>query len=294
MPTLRQQARRLALLLLAKILRALLLAIARFIAPGLGLDSPYCSFIAKKTKFTVIDVGYRLAPEHPFPCALEDLVTVVHWVRSQPELYDLNRLWLGGFSSGGNIAVSVAVNYLDKGIVRGIVGLYPVVDGELEAMRGDEDVREGTSEGEAQGVRRKQRGRPEHGGLGTVPRFLMRFVRACYLVDSPFGTSTLAEPGSESGGGNILRDLRVSPIYADADRFPARCLFVTAEHDSLSTSVDQLAEKIRREGTIEDGEERRVVVHRVSGCGHAFDKGVKEGSEREKIKDEVYGVVAAF
>ncbi|KAL5338281.1 Alpha/Beta hydrolase protein [Aspergillus crustosus] len=259
-----------------------------FITPCLGLDSPYCTYIAASTSYTVIDVAYRVAPEHPFPCALEDLVVVVDWVRSQPDRFDLNQLWLGGFSAGGNIAISMAVTYLGKGAVRGVVGIYPIVDGDFSISRGGSDK---TQREELV----KLRGRPKHGGLGSVPGFLMRFFRACYLVDTPFGRSTGSEFGTESASGeDILRDPRVSPVYADIDWFPARCLFVTAEHDSLSTGVEKLVERIKSDSADRLEEARRVILHRVSGCGHAFNKGVKKESERERIQDKAYGVIAQF
>ncbi|KAL4863084.1 Alpha/Beta hydrolase protein [Aspergillus spectabilis] len=250
-----------------------------FITPSLGLDAPYCASIASSTAYTVIDVGYRLAPENPFPCALEDLVSVTNWVRSQPDRFDIQRIWVGGFSAGGNIAISGAVSYLGRGVVRGIVGIYPVVDAHLSSENGEGD---GGKNGN--GVV-KGRGRPEHGGLASVPGFLMRFFRACYLIDTPFCSRSDED---------VLRDPRVSPIHADVDRFPARCLFITAEHDSLAKGAEDLAERIRRGSTDGGEEERRVVVHRVSGCGHAFDKGVKKGSERERIRDAVYEVIAGF
>lgn len=64
----------------------------------------------------VVSVDYRLAPEHPYPAALEDALISAQWV------FD-NAIWLGGDaekvalvgeSAGGNLAVSVALHFIGR------------------------------------------------------------------------------------------------------------------------------------------------------------------------------------
>lgn len=64
----------------------------------------------------VVSVGYRLAPEHPYPAALEDALISAQWA------FD-NAVWLGGNadkvvlvgeSAGGNLALSVALHFVDR------------------------------------------------------------------------------------------------------------------------------------------------------------------------------------
>jgi acetyl esterase len=64
---------------------------ARALAAGLGA--------------TVVSVGYRLAPEHPFPAAFNDCAAVV---RSVHEAYPGARLAVAGDSAGGNLAAAIA------------------------------------------------------------------------------------------------------------------------------------------------------------------------------------------
>lgn len=249
-----------------------------FIIPGLGLDDPYCHTIATKTSHVVIDIDYRVAPENPFPSAINDVISVVNWVLSQPARFDKARISIGGFSAGGNIAASVAANYFPPGTFAALVGFYPVVDashkpGEKVPVIPVEGWRDANGKGKGKGKDGgSQTPKPPLGGMGSVPDGLMVFMRDCYLA------------GDVSEG--LVKDPRVSPVYADVGRFPRRVCFVTCEYDVLAREAEELAERIK--------ERREVVVHRVKGCGHAFDKNCKPGSEREKVRDQVYDIVAEF
>ncbi|KAL4925132.1 Alpha/Beta hydrolase protein [Aspergillus undulatus] len=263
-----------------------------FITPGLGLDDRYCQLIAFKTNHTVIDVGYRVAPEDAFPAALEDIASVVQWVLSQPERFDTSRISIGGFSAGANLAASVAVNYFPTGTFWALVAFYPVFDafalpgGKMAFSNMDMESRvparaqdDGKIQSQRQEKTKIKASKPPFGGMASVPTSAMKFMKACYLANVWDGTTNA----------DILKDPRVSPAYADVGRFPPRCLFVTAEYDCLAPEVEELAGKIK--GVDIDGEERKVVVYRAIGCGHMFDKNVESGSEREKKRDEAYGLV---
>lgn len=58
-------------------------------------------------------IDYRLAPEHPFPAALEDALTTWRWLRHQG--IEPGRIAVGGDSAGGNLAAVLMVALRDAG-----------------------------------------------------------------------------------------------------------------------------------------------------------------------------------
>jgi acetyl esterase len=70
-----------------------------------------CRALARGSGALVVSVDYRLAPEHPFPAAVEDAQLALWWVARNADLLgvDLRRLAVGGDSAGGNLATVVAL-----------------------------------------------------------------------------------------------------------------------------------------------------------------------------------------
>jgi acetyl esterase/lipase len=111
-----------------------------FVVCSLDSHAQVCRFIARRTGCKVLAVGYRKAPEHPFPAAVDDCTAAFRWaVANAPELgVDPNRVAVGGDSAGGNAAVVVCLDTAgDQVRPCGAWLLYPVVDAAFGAWPSD-------------------------------------------------------------------------------------------------------------------------------------------------------------
>lgn len=72
---------------------------------------------AHRSGLAVVGVGYSLAPEFPFPRALEEITTVVSWLAGQGARHglDVRRIAIGGDSAGANLALSTGLMLRDAG-----------------------------------------------------------------------------------------------------------------------------------------------------------------------------------
>ncbi|MFF7811061.1 alpha/beta hydrolase [Streptomyces sp. NPDC007945] len=82
----------------------------------LDTEHPWAARIAGLSGAVVVSVGYRLAPEDPFPAALEDAYAVLVWVAGRAEALgaDPARIAIGGHSAGANLAAAAALRARDE------------------------------------------------------------------------------------------------------------------------------------------------------------------------------------
>ena len=73
--------------------------------------------IANSSGLMVAAMDYRLAPEHPFPAGLNDVLATVRWIGEHGEEIgiDSSKIALGGHSAGANLALSTALILRDSG-----------------------------------------------------------------------------------------------------------------------------------------------------------------------------------
>jgi acetyl esterase len=164
----------------------------------------------------VVNVDYRLAPEHPFPTPFDDCVTALRWAARESGRFggDPRRLAVGGDSAGANLAAAAAVALAaDSARPRAALLIYGVFDfATLDA---------GMS---AAG--------PQAGAFVEIGKDLLDLMVGSYLGSSP-------DPA-------LLADPRVSPLHA-ADRLPP-CHVVVGSADPLVAQADALAAALRRAG----------------------------------------------
>jgi acetyl esterase len=96
-----------------------------------------CRLLADVTRCVVVAVDYRLAPEHPFPAAIEDAVAAYRWVHEHTSELSIapGRVGVMGDSAGGNLSAALALEARGLNVppptAQGLV--YPAVD--LEELR---------------------------------------------------------------------------------------------------------------------------------------------------------------
>jgi len=79
-------------------------------------DARWSTTVVQEVGAVVVSVDYRLAPENPFPTAVEDGVDAIHYlVNHHRELHlDQNKIALSGFSSGANMCFTVPLRLLEE------------------------------------------------------------------------------------------------------------------------------------------------------------------------------------
>jgi acetyl esterase/lipase len=94
-----------------------------------GQDDVLCRRFARELGATVASVDYRLAPEHPYPAALEDCYSALKWL-ARLRSVDPARVAIGGASAGGGLAAALALLARDRAEVPLAAQLlvYPMLD----------------------------------------------------------------------------------------------------------------------------------------------------------------------
>ncbi|MBM4763551.1 alpha/beta hydrolase [Bacillus sp. B15-48] len=186
--------------------------------------------IAMESGYKVISVDYRLAPEHPYPAALQDCYDVAKWVtENKDELkWDGVNLAVAGDSAGGNLAAAVSLMARDKKefVITHQVLYYPSLDLDLSEFRYPSLFEN-----------RK--------GYGVESDQLAEFC-SFYL-----------------SGGADPNDPLVSPIKKENLKHLPSALVITAEFDPMRDEGEQYAANLEQYGI-------SVELKRYEGATHGF------------------------
>ena len=192
--------------------------------------------LANASGCVVVSVGYRLAPEHPFPAAVEDAYAATRWVAEHArELNgDPRRIAVAGESAGGNLAAVVALLARDRGgpALGFQLLVYPAVDMEGEYAS-----------------------RTENGEGYLLSLEDMRWYEGKYLKDR-----------SERA------DVRASPFRASSHAGLPPALIITAEYDPLRDEGEAYGERLRAAGVPARVSRYEGMVHGFFGMVGLLDQ----------------------
>jgi acetyl esterase len=100
------------------------------------MSDALCRRLVRLTGAVVVSLDYRLAPEHPYPAALDDCVDALRWVRENAQSLggDASSVSVAGTSAGGNLAAGLALLARDRGLppLAAQVLMYPVLDARMD------------------------------------------------------------------------------------------------------------------------------------------------------------------
>lgn len=192
-----------------------------------------CRQLAVGAQCAVFSVDYRLAPEDPFPAAVEDCIAATRYVADNAQALGIRAIAVGGDSAGGNLAAVVALQARDAGAPALAFQLlvYPATDQRL-----------GTASHE----------RNAHGYL--LERESIEFFRRCYLPKTSDYT-----------------DWRASPLLARDHRALPPALVITAGYDPLLDEGRSYAERLRAAGVEVAYREYPDMVHGFLLMGGVLD-----------------------
>ncbi|CAI7585030.1 unnamed protein product [Penicillium discolor] len=229
-----------------------------------SVDDSFCSAWANRTGMLVVSLNYRKAPLHPFPTASFDVAEVAKCVLADESLpIDPSRIAIGGFSAGGNLAMSVSQLPGLKGLIKAAVIYYPIVDF-------------------GHPPNEKLDSRPYKGGPD----------------DTLEKTSWWLDWGYVSVGQN-RRDPLLSPVYAGKDELPPWIYMIGAQWDMLRLEAQQMIQGLAgledRVGVEqeEDFEVGRYKWTLARGCPHGFTHASprkKSGNSRKKREEVAQGI----
>lgn len=193
--------------------------------------------LAKLSGAIFVSVDYRLAPEHPFPCGLNDGIGVLNWIAANAKRLgvDLKRMAISGDSAGGAIAAAVtriAIKENNYGIICQAL-IYPVTDSSLQTPSWQE-YKDG----------------PVLNYQGAVEAWKL------YLGDS-----------------SAAQNKDASPLYAeDLSEMPST-LIIVAEHDPLKDEAILYASKLQKSGVEVRQSMYKGMIHGFFQMGGVIDEG---------------------
>ncbi|KAH7313839.1 alpha/beta hydrolase fold protein [Stachybotrys elegans] len=215
------------------------------------IDDEFCAMWARRTGCLVASLDYSKAPLYPFPTAVYDVAALAEAVLADESLpIDKTRVAMGGFSAGGNLALSASQLPGLKGTIKAAVPFYPVVNFDHPP---DEKMR-----------RCPYTGGPRDG-----------------LADTSFWFDWAYLPPGQNRRNPLL-----SPCYAKRENLPPWIYIIGAEWDLLRLEAQkmicELADVELQEEDFEKGTYKWTLA---KGCTHGFTHHFGQKPEKRKRRE---------
>lgn len=144
-----------------------------FVLGSIATHDWLCRHLTRESNCGVLSVDYRLAPEHPYPAAVEDAYAAVEWAAANPDAVEGNgHLAVAGDSAGGTLAAVAALMAADRD--------GPPIDYQVLLYPG-------------LGVEEDQASVTDHAGI-VLDRADLEWFRECYYGDGDYGDDPYADP----------------------------------------------------------------------------------------------------
>lgn len=179
-----------------------------FVLGGVELDDPFMMNVADNANVKIISIDYSLAPENPFPKALNECYAVVRYAKEHSNEFGINsdNIAVGGHSAGGNLSAAICLMDNDRKLldIKSLIMDYPPVDVYTDA-----------------GLKFQPK--------GALPLRMCQMYDACYCNNKEARKNPL-----------------ISPIYATDEQlssFPPT-LIITAKYDSLCEEGERFRDRL--------------------------------------------------
>lgn len=206
-----------------------------FVLGSIGTHDWLCRHLTRESDCAVLSVEYRLAPEHPFPAAVEDAYAATKWAATNPDAINgTGDIAVVGDSAGGNLA--------------GVVAL-------MAAERNGPTISQQTLLYPAVGIEEDQPSVQEHSGI-VISEADMKWFDGCYYESDIHKRNPYADP-----------------IHAESVSGVAPATVVTAGFDPLRDGGKAYAGKLVHDGIPTHYESYEEMVHgfmtlRDVDCAH--------------------------
>ncbi|KAF5027445.1 hypothetical protein F66182_466 [Fusarium sp. NRRL 66182] len=224
-----------------------------------GLPEDHARFdqrVSEETGAVVLDVDYRVAPEHVFPAAIDDADATLKWLQENAEARwgaDPTLITTSGFSAGGNLAIAVTqqenCHAPSPTAIKAIATFYAAIDLRLSPW---------------------EKPRPPNLPRNDPANLFLPLFDA---YAAPARAKHLENP-------------RLSPAVAKRETLPERVLLVVPGIDILVAEQIEFADRVNQKD-LYDGECRIEVMHEKD-LFHGYLE-VPDLVVQRDVKDRAYG-----